>query len=680
MPVRPSPAARFARLLLSHQATNTAFALFVVLWGVSTVVRVVLAALRWDELDHDASALLGAFGHGAAIDAATALSASLVVLAFGALAHFAPRERALRRARRALWFALAAGAAGFVAVAELLFWHEFGTRFNFIAVDYLIYTMEMIGNIRESYPVPALLGAVALFGVAAAWLRTRAWPVREQPAWPWRARIAVTLLAIVAAVGAARAGMGLNDEVESASGLRANARNQELARNGPASFVAALRDNELSFRRFYATLDDAQALRLAGPWPRQRPAAAPVPAGWTRESARRPRHVVIVQVESLSAAFLGVFGNPKGLTPNLDRLAGEGVLFTDLYATGTRTVRGLEALSAALPPLPGQSLVHRPGNAGLFTLGSALRNYGFETGFLYGGYGYFDNMNAYFAANGYRVRDRHDIPSERIGFANIWGISDEYLFDDALAQMDRATATGRRQLLHMMTTSNHRPYTYPDGRIDIPSKTGRDGAVKYTDWAIGRFIEQARSHPWFDDTLFVIVADHCASVAGKTRLPPAHFRIPAIFYAPKYLPAATVSTMASQIDLAPTIMAWLGLDDEGRFLGQNLFGPAVRERAWIANYQEIGLLTPGEQGSRDLVVLSPMRRIAQFRVDPDGVERRVPVEAAKAALAIAGYQRADDLIQTGRYRAIPAGGVQALRAVGGAAADGGQAPTAASIH
>ena len=317
-------------------------------------------------------------------------------------------------------------------------------------------------------------------------------------------------------------------------------------------------------------------------------------------------------------------------------LAREGVLFTDLYATGTRTVRGLEALSAALPPLPGQSLVHRPGNGGLFTLGAALRSYGFDTGFLYGGYGYFDNMNAYFAANGYRVRDRHDIPSGRIGFANIWGIADEYLFDDALAQIDRAAATGRRQLLHLMTTSNHRPYTYPDGRIDIPSKTGRDGAVKYTDWAIGRFIEQARAHPWFDDTLFVIVADRCASVAGKTRLPPAHFRIPAIFYAPGYLPAATVSTMASQIDLAPTIMAWLGLDDGGRFLGQDLFGPAVRERAWIANYQEIGLLTPGEQGSRDLVVLSPMRRVVQFRVDPDGVERRVPLEPAKAAVAIAG--------------------------------------------
>src|SRR5690606_25995064 len=324
--------------------------------------------------------------------------------------------------------------------------------------------------------------------------------------------------------------LAVDSTVRDAAALRANAVDQEIARNGAVAFIAALRDNSLSFRRFYATLDPSQVEAIAGRWPRaQRTlgSKASVPVAVRRAaSAGAPRHVVVIQVESLSADFLGVFGNAKGLTPSLDALAGQGVLLTNLYAIGTRTVRGLEALSAALPPLPGQSLVHRPGNARLQTLGAALRQHGFETTFLYGGYGYFDNMNAYFAANGYRVRDRHDIPNERVGFANIWGIADEYLFDDALAQMDRAVADGRRQLLHLMTTSNHRPYTYPDGRIDIASKTGRNGAVKYTDWAIGRFFERARSRPWFDDTLFVIVADHCASVAGKTRLPPAHYRIP----------------------------------------------------------------------------------------------------------------------------------------------------------
>ena len=171
--------------------------------------------------------------------------------------------------------------------------------------------------------------------------------------------------------------------------------------------------------------------------------------------------------------------------------------------------------------------------------------------------------------------------------------------------------------------------------------------------AVTRFIERARSHPWFDDTLFVIVADHCASVAGRTRLPPAHYRIPAILYSPKHLAAAEVSTLSSQIDLAPTIMGRLDLDDGGRFFGQDLFGAHVRERAWIANYQEIGLLTPGEQGTRDLVVLSPVRRVLQYRIEPGGGERQVPVDAAKAERAIADYQLADELIRSERYRPEP---------------------------
>ena len=178
-----------------------------------------------------------------------------------------------------------------------------------------------------------------------------------------------------------------------------------------------------------------------------------------------------------------------------------------------------------------------------------------ETFFFYGGYGYFDNMNAYYAANNYRVIDRTDIPKDKIGFENVWGVADEYLFDQTIRTLDEqfekgdkaATATasgkttGKPFFAQIMTTSNHRPYTYPGERIDIPSPGGREGAVKYTDYAIGKFIKDASKKPWFKDTLFVIVADHCASAAGKTRLPVAGYHIPLIFYAPASAKARRVS-------------------------------------------------------------------------------------------------------------------------------------------
>jgi phosphoglycerol transferase MdoB-like AlkP superfamily enzyme len=352
-------------------------------------------------------------------------------------------------------------------------------------------------------------------------------------------------------------------------------------------------------------------------------------------------NVVLITVESLSAEFLGAFGNTRGLTPNLDRLARDGMLFTRLYATGTRTVRGLEALSVALPPTPGQSVVRRPDNDHLYTLGSALADHGYTPTFLYGGYGLFDNMNAYFAGNGYRVIDRTDFPADDKAFANVWGVADEYLFAQASQLLDRDSASGKPSFVHIMTTSNHRPFTYPAGRIDIPSPGGRDGAVKYTDWAIGNFIDQARSKPWFANTMFVIVADHCASSAGKTRLPLGRYHIPALVYAPAILSPARVERLASQIDLAPTLLAMLGMAEDQRFLGRDILTmPAAEERTFIANYQELGYVRQGV-----LTVLAPRGQVAAYRIREDSDEA-LPIrpDPQLTAEAIAYYQGASLLL------------------------------------
>src|SRR5574340_685243 len=169
-----------------------------------------------------------------------------------------------------------------------------------------------------------------------------------------------------------------------------------------------------------------------------------------------------------------------------------------------------------------------------------------------------------------------------VGFANIWGVADEYLFDNSLTQLDQVYASGKPFLAQIMTTSNHRPYTYPNGRIDIPSPSNPEGTVKYTDYAIGRFIEQASTKPWFKDTLFVIVDEHYASAAGKTRLPVAGYRIPLIFYAPALLAPGRDNRLASQIDIPPTLLDVLNQTGGQRFFGQSLFksGPGDR-RAFI---------------------------------------------------------------------------------------------------
>jgi phosphoglycerol transferase MdoB-like AlkP superfamily enzyme len=197
-----------------------------------------------------------------------------------------------------------------------------------------------------------------------------------------------------------------------------------------------------------------------------------------------------------------------------------------------------------------------------------------------------------------------------------------------------------------MTTSNHRPYTYPAGRIDIPPGTGADGAVKYTDWAIGNFIERARTKPWFDDTVFVIVADHCAAARGKTDLPLDRFHIPMIIYAPKHVQPQRVETIASQIDVPPTILALLNFSYVSRFFGQDILSEGrTHQRAVMANYQTVGYYEKGM-----IVELRPQRRVRV--VDAATGKELPPTNETRhyTEEAIGYYQGASTAFRTGALR------------------------------
>ncbi|QNM94743.1 LTA synthase family protein [Chitinimonas koreensis] len=581
--------------------------------------------------------LLQVFGIGLLFD----LVAAAYFFVPLALYLFALPDR-LYRSRVQRW-ALLLGAVAwlflmlFNAAAEWTFWDEFGSRYNFIAVDYLLYTHEVIGNIRESYPVGTILGGLALAALAIAWrLRHALWASLEAPS-RYGQRLGWLLLLLALPLLAFE---GVDSRMKDRSDNRyVNA----LAGNGVYEFFAAAYNNELDYATFYRALplDEAFArLRRQLPTPHARLASA-APRDLTRivayPGAEKRLNVVLISVESLSAEFMSRFGNHQGLTPRLDRLAAQGLLLTNLYANGTRTVRGLEALALSVPPTPGQSIVKRPGNAGLFSLGEVFKSKGYEARYVYGGYGYFDNMNAFFSANGYQVVDRTAIPAERIHHENIWGVADEDLFTQAIEEADRAWTDGKPSFMQVMTTSNHRPFTYPDGRIDIPSKQGREGGVKYTDWAIGDFIDRASTRPWFDDTVFLIVADHCASSAGKTDLPVNRYHIPALFYSPKHIKPAEFGRLASQTDLAPTLLGLLNFSYTSRFLGYDLFDlEPGRERAFIGTYQDLGFIRDGK-----LVQLDSRKGARTLRPDFEaGTAERLADDRELTADAIAWYQAA----------------------------------------
>ncbi len=625
--------------LLPHRL-RILWVLLITYIAFNAVVRVGLALYNGELDSMVPQRLLPALAIGLAFDIGTAMY-FLAPIGLLLLAWPNGRERGLRWTLLALLLPLTVLLV-FVGFAEFTFWNEFASRFNFIAVDYLIYTNEVVGNIRESYNLPLLLGGVGAISFLIWWLVKR-----HTEAW-WQgslspARRIATALVLIALPPLAT--LSLDARYKEFS---ADAQANELAGNGYFDFWHAFWTNEIDYERYYKTMPRTKAIaELATEIGGNRVPVTVTQKPYDRDVVNpgepKKLNVVLVSIESFSAEFMKAFGNQQGITPNMDRLASEGLLFTRLYATGTRTVRGLEALTLSVPPTPGHSIVKRPDNDKLFTIGEVFREKGYEPLYFYGGYGYFDNMNAFFSGNGYTVIDRTALQSADIHFENIWGVADEDLYSLAVRELDKRHQAGRPFFAHIMTTSNHRPFTYPDGRIDIPSKTGREGGVKYTDWAIGRFVEQARSKPWFDNTLFVFVADHTHKGRGRQELPIDNYHIPMVMYSPRHVAPGRVETIASQIDVPPTLLGMLNFSYRSRFFGHDILREgASHPRALMANYQTVGYYENGR-----VVELKPNSRVRVVYADSG---KQAPMDDISTYLideAIGYYQLASEAYRRG---------------------------------
>lgn len=509
------------------------------------------------------------------------------------------------------------------AISECVFWNEFGVRYNFIAVDYLVYTNEVIGNIMESYPIVPMFLGVFLVAVLICWRLFRRKDFSESGNGG-----AVPFLATFVIYAVLFAGSFFWLRFSYRNLQSSNNYATELQCNGCWNFLEAYSSSTLEYDRFYQMLpeDEAQGLKLslcgqvpvreeAGSAVRQADQPADAAVRMIRDSVPPVRkNIVMITVESLSADFLAAYGNEDGITPNLDTLIEKSLVFDNLYAAGNRSVRGLEALTLCIPPSAGESLIKRPDNAGLFSTGTVLRENGYTTSFIYGGDSYFDNMRAYFSGNGFEIIDKYCYPKEDITFSNIWGTCDEDSYRVALKEFDKKAESGTPFHAIIFTISNHRPYTFPEGKITYDGEMkSRSAAVKYTDFAIGQFLAEASRKPWFSNTVFVIVADHCASSAGKTSIPVDKYHIPAIVYSPGFIQPRRVEKLCSQIDLMPTIFSLLHFSYDSKFYGRDILAPDYNQRAFMATYQDLGYYSDDV-----LTVLSPVRRIRQFDVRETG--------------------------------------------------------------
>ncbi len=550
----------------------------------------------------------------------------------------------------------------FSFLAEIPFWQEYQRRYNFIAVDYLLYTYEVVENIHQSFPLPLLIGIIVFILILSIRYASKknAYKDTFNNSDSFKAKLIPCLLIISSFL------LCHNYNTNNKAEIFSNINENELAKSGMYSFFAAYKSNELNYNDFYATLPKEKTYKLL---------AKNIKAvndsllsknniyRYTKNGSTELKpNVIFIGLESVNARFMKSFTSKKNWTPTLDSLAKESIFFTNLYATGTRTIRGIEAISLAIPPTPGRSIVKRENNDNLATIGEIFKQKGYSRTFFYGGDGHFDNMTNYFSYNGFDIVDRRkkhrlqeDLPTKRIRieddemtFENAWAVCDQDLFNKVLKVTDEKAERKQPFFSFVMTSSNHKPYTYPDNVVDTPSGTSVVGSIKYLDKSLREFLEKAKTKSWYKNTVFVIMSDHCGFSAGRTEINVENHHIPAFILNLQNQEPKKITKLSSQIDIFPTLFGYLNWSYKTVLYGKDINKMQINdERAFIGNHRKVGLLKKGK-----LLLLETNKQHKSYHWDKE--ENEITITETDSLFlneTISYYQSAFDLFKNGKLKA-----------------------------
>ena len=523
-------------------------------------------------------------------------------------------------------------------LSTLDFINQYDTRPNRLFLDYLIYPKEVVGTLIKSY-LPSLIITSILLVVALFY----AFKNGKFLFYPLEGSYKIKLLlfpviAFLLFFGA----RGSLTSVRPINGSNAifcsDQMTNSLGLNSlyTVAFAAYSMKNEGDVKK-YGKMDELEAYARVKKYMDVTefiPGEVPFLHVQKPDSMQSKYNVVIFLQESLGAEYVCLNGLP--LTPELDKLSKEGLLFTNLYCTGTRSVRGIEQVTAGFPPNPSESIVKLGGSQqGFFTLADAFGRQNYDTSFIYGGMANFDNMASFFNGNGFKnIIDETDFDSDgkKYAFKGTWGYSDE---DLATKANEYYKNLGNKPFFSLMfSTSNHEPFEFPDGRIDLyeQPKNSVHNAMKYADFSIGKFFELAKKEAYYKNTIFVVIADHNTRTYGKNLVPVDKFHIPALIIAPNVEKGSTYDNLASQMDIPSTVLALSGITTKSPMPGRNLLKlPKNTKGRTIMLFHE----TYAFRVEDDIVILNPNAKPLQFKVksDTELIPTTLNEELAKDALA-----------------------------------------------
>lgn len=466
----------------------------------------------------------------------------------------------------------------FMEISTPSFINQYDSRPNYLFVEYLEHYEEVGATLLAEYPLQLVFAAilVPLSGFIFQRLYRRILAI--QPRLHWFAAILLVPVIFSSLLMTARSSLGHRPANPATVAVTSDHLVNELALSSTYTLLYAIYQSRYDRKggRPYGEMPFEQVIDIVKKESRiaEDDFLSDDYPTWHRQTSTSPRekpyNLVIILEESMGAEFVGKLGGLP-LTPHLDRLSAEGIWFDNLYATGTRSVRGIEALTTGFLPSAAISVVKQnKAQRDFFTLASYLKQYGYDTGFIYGGESHFDNMRGFFMGNGFDyVIDHKDF--ENPVFKGSWGVSDEDLFTMA-DQKFSSYAKDQPFFSLVFSSSFHSPFEFPDGRIelyDTDKQYSENNAVKYADYAVGQFIEKARQSDYWDDTIFIIIADHNSRVYGKALVPVTRFHIPGLILGGPVQPGV-ISTITSQVDIPPTLLSMIGVSGEHPMIGRDM--------------------------------------------------------------------------------------------------------------
>lgn len=328
--------------------------------------------------------------------------------------------------------------------------------------------------------------------------------------------------------------------------------------------------------------------------------ASPIARLCTFDSSSK-YNVVVVLMESMTNAYLGRSGLYKpSLTPYIDSLIGQSLYFPNIYSDGIHTCNGVfSVFTSMLSPCSELNAYANMDNLMTFGgIGTVLNDNGYSTFFGVPHDANFDNMGGLLSMNGFeKIFSSKEFGNKE--FVNAWGTSDHFLFSNCFADIKKMGRSGKPFLAAMMTISNHGPYVIPDNlpKSFAPHNTDKElRAVEYADWSLRFLIDNLRNEPWFDNTIFVFVADHGLNIGANYEVNYNYKSVPLFFYAPKIIKPGRNEALGCQADLFPTLMEFLGINYVNNTMGINLlrekrrFVPHARHSTVLATSDSFMLI------------------------------------------------------------------------------------------